>query len=28
VNIPLFVSEGEKIRVDTRTGDYSERVKD
>jgi len=28
VNIPLFVSEGEKIKVDTRTGDYSERVKD
>lgn len=28
VNVPLFVSEGEKIRVDTRTGDYSERVKD
>jgi len=28
VNIPLFVSEGEKIRVDTRSGAYSERVKD
>ncbi len=28
VNIPLFVSEGEKIRVDTRTGEYSERVKE
>jgi len=28
VNIPLFVSEGEKIRVDTRSGGYSERVKD
>lgn len=28
VNIPLFVFEGEKIKVDTRTGDYSERVKD
>jgi len=27
VNIPLFVNEGEKIRVDTRTGDYYERVK-
>jgi elongation factor P len=27
VRIPLFISEGEKIRVDTRTGDYSERVK-
>jgi elongation factor P len=28
VHIPLFVSEGEKIKVDTRSGDYSERVKD
>lgn len=28
VNVPLFVSEGEKIKVDTRTGVYSERVKD
>jgi len=28
VNIPLFVSEGEKIKVDTRSGEYSERVKD
>jgi elongation factor P len=28
INIPLFVSEGEKIKVDTRTGDYAERVKD
>ncbi len=27
VNVPLFISEGERIRVDTRTGDYSERVK-
>lgn len=27
VNIPLFVETGEKIKVDTRTGDYSERVK-
>jgi elongation factor P len=27
VKIPLFIEEGEKIRVDTRTGDYSERVK-
>jgi elongation factor P len=27
VRIPLFIEEGEKIRVDTRTGDYSERVK-
>lgn len=28
VNIPLFVSEGEKIKVDTRNGAYSERVKE
>ncbi len=27
VNVPLFVGEGETIRVDTRTGDYMERVK-
>lgn len=27
VNIPLFIEAGELIRVDTRTGDYSERVK-
>jgi len=27
VNIPLFVNEGEKIKVDTRTGAYSERIK-
>lgn len=28
VKVPLFVNEGDKIKVDTRTGDYSERVKD
>ncbi|CAN5744963.1 elongation factor P [soil metagenome] len=27
VNVPLFVEEGERIKVDTRTGDYMERVK-
>ncbi|HLN53124.1 MAG TPA: elongation factor P [Lentimicrobium sp.] len=27
VNVPLFINEGERIRVDTRTGDYYERVK-
>lgn len=27
VNVPLFIGEGEKIKVDTRTGVYSERVK-
>jgi len=27
VNVPLFLNQGEKIKVDTRTGTYSERVK-
>jgi elongation factor P len=27
VNIPLFVETGEKIRVNTQTGEYMERVK-
>ncbi len=27
VNVPLFVNQGDKIRVDTRTGEYIERVK-
>lgn len=27
INVPLFVNEGEKIKVDTRTGSYVERVK-
>lgn len=26
IKVPLFVNEGEKIRVDTRTGEYMERV--
>lgn len=26
LNVPLFIKEGEKIRVDTRTGEYCERV--
>lgn len=26
INVPLFVNTGDKIRVDTRTGDYMERV--
>ncbi|MGI6192043.1 MAG: elongation factor P [Christensenellales bacterium] len=26
INVPLFVNVGDKIRVDTRTGDYMERV--
>lgn len=27
IQVPLFVNQGEKIKVDTRTGSYSERVK-
>jgi elongation factor P len=27
VNVPLFINEGDTIRVDTRTGEYIERVK-
>lgn len=27
VNVPLFINTGEKIRIDTRTNSYSERVK-
>lgn len=27
VQVPLFISQGEKIKVDTRTGEYLERVK-
>ena len=27
VNVPLFVNEGEKIKIDTRTSEYVERVK-
>lgn len=28
VNVPLFVNDGETIRINTKTGDYVERVKD
>ena len=28
IKVPLFISEGERIRVDTRTGEYLERAKD
>lgn len=28
VNVPIFVNEGELIRIDPRTGDYMERVKE
>ena len=27
IKVPLFINEGEKIRIDTRTGEYLERVK-
>jgi hypothetical protein len=27
VQVPLFVNEGETLRIDTRTGAYCERVK-
>jgi elongation factor P len=27
IQVPLFIKEGEKIRIDTRTGEYTERVK-
>jgi elongation factor P len=27
VSVPLFVNEGDKVKVDTRTGEYVERVK-
>jgi elongation factor P len=27
VRVPLFINTGDKIRVDTRTGEYTERVK-
>ncbi|MEI6102153.1 MAG: elongation factor P, partial [Eubacteriales bacterium] len=26
IMVPLFISEGDKIRIDTRTGDYMERA--
>jgi elongation factor P len=26
IKVPLFVNQGEKIRIDTRTGEYMERV--
>jgi elongation factor P len=28
VNVPLFIEQGEVIRVDTRTGDYVGRVRE
>lgn len=27
VRVPLFIKEGERIKVDTRTGEYAERIK-
>ena len=28
LNVPLFINEGEKLRIDTRTGEYVERSKE
>ncbi|HHX38019.1 MAG TPA: elongation factor P, partial [Clostridiaceae bacterium] len=28
IKVPLFINEGEKVRIDTRTGEYMERVKE
>lgn len=28
VNVPLFINEGDKIKIDTEKGNYSERIKD
>ena len=28
VKVPLFIDQGEKIKIDTRTGEYLERAKD
>ena len=28
VNVPLFINEGDKIKIDTATGQYMERVKE
>jgi elongation factor P len=28
VNVPLFINEGDKIKIDTTTGSYMERVKE
>ena len=28
INVPLFIDEGDKLRIDTRTGEYVERAKD
>ena len=28
VRVPLFINTGDKIRIDTRTGEYTERVKE
>src|SRR5690606_34177781 len=27
IRVPLFINQGDKVKVDTRTGDYIERVK-
>ena len=27
INVPLFINQGERLRIDTRSGDYIERVR-
>ena len=27
INVPLFINQGDKVKIDTATGDYIERVK-
>jgi elongation factor P len=27
IRVPLFINEGDKVKIDTRNGDYVERVK-
>ncbi|MBW3608986.1 MAG: elongation factor P, partial [Actinobacteria bacterium] len=27
LQVPLFIEQGERVRIDTRTGEYAERVK-
>ncbi|MBT3518211.1 MAG: elongation factor P, partial [Candidatus Marinimicrobia bacterium] len=28
LNVPLFIDEGDRLKIDTRTGDYVERSKE
>jgi elongation factor P len=27
IKVPMFINQGDKVKIDTRTGDYVERVK-